>query len=86
MKERIAGAPVRLDENRGCEEWWSGDTEVACRVGCQRSGQAAPLDAAHRSRVSIGRLPGRGYVEPTQAVWELLEDAVEPANADIERR
>jgi len=53
--------------------------------GCQRSGQAAPLDAAHRSCVSIGRLPCRGYVEPTQAVWELLEDAVEPANADIER-
>lgn len=39
-------------------------------------------DLASRS----GRVPGRGYVEPTQAAWELLEEAVEPWNADIERR
>lgn len=39
-------------------------------------------DLASRS----GRLPGRGYVEPTQAAWELLEEAVEPWIADIERR
>ena len=39
-------------------------------------------DLASRS----GRLPGRGYVEPTEAAWELLEEAVEPWIADIERR
>lgn len=39
-------------------------------------------DLASRS----GRVRGRGYVEPTQAAWELLEEAVEPWIADAERR
>jgi hypothetical protein len=43
-------------------------------------------DAAHRPRVSSRSRARPRYVEPTQAAWELLEEAVEPWNADIERR
>lgn len=42
-----------------------------------------PLDAlGSRS----GRVRGRGYVHEVDAAWELVEEAVEPFRADVERR
>lgn len=32
-----------------------------------------------------GRQPGRGYVHPSEAAWELIEEAVEPFVADMQR-
>ncbi|MCP4960301.1 MAG: hypothetical protein GY925_13665 [Actinomycetia bacterium] len=33
-----------------------------------------------------GRIPGRGYVNETDAAWELLEEALDPFLTDIRRR
>jgi hypothetical protein len=33
-----------------------------------------------------GRVPGRGYVHETDAAWELIEEALAPFLADLERR
>lgn len=45
--------------------------------------EAIPLDdLAARS----GRIRGRGYVDETEAAWELVTEAVEPFRADLRRR
>jgi hypothetical protein len=41
-----------------------------------------PEEVGNRS----GRQPGRGYVEPDQVVWDLLEETVQPYLRDITRR
>lgn len=41
-----------------------------------------PEEVGNRS----GRQRGRGYVEPDQVVWDLLEEAVQPYLRDITRR
>jgi hypothetical protein len=41
-----------------------------------------PEEVGNRS----GRQRGRGYVEPTEAVWDLLEETVAPYLRDIRRR
>jgi hypothetical protein len=33
-----------------------------------------------------GRIPGRGYVDETDAAWELLDEALEPFLAEMRRR
>lgn len=33
-----------------------------------------------------GRVRGRGYVHETDAAWDLIEEAIEPFRADLERR
>lgn len=33
-----------------------------------------------------GRVRGRGYVDETDAAWELLEEAIRPFRADLQRR
>lgn len=35
--------------------------------------------------VRAGRQPGRGYVEPDEAAWELVEETLEPFLADLRR-
>lgn len=45
--------------------------------------EAIPLnDLAARS----GRIRGRGYVDETEAAWELVNEAMEPFRADLRRR
>jgi hypothetical protein len=45
--------------------------------------EAIPLDdLGARS----GRIRGRGYVDETEAAWELVTEAVEPFRADLRRR
>lgn len=34
----------------------------------------------------VGRVPGRGYVHETDAAWELIEEALAPFLADLDRR
>lgn len=42
-----------------------------------------PVDAL---AARAGRVRGRGYVHETDAAWELLEEAIGPFRADLERR
>jgi len=31
-------------------------------------------------------VPGRGYVDETEAAWELVEESIEPFRSDLDRR
>lgn len=55
--------------------------EVASEVESVRV--SVPLDAL---AARAGRVRGRGYVDETDAAWELVEEAVEPFRSDLERR
>jgi len=55
--------------------------QIACEVESALTG--IPLDAL---AARAGRVPGRGYVHETEAAWELLEEAIGPFRADLQRR
>ena len=42
-----------------------------------------PLDTL---AARAGRVRGRGYVDETEAAWELVEEAIEPFRSDLTRR
>lgn len=42
-----------------------------------------PLDAL---AARAGRVRGRGYVDETEAAWELVDEAIEPFRSDLTRR
>lgn len=42
-----------------------------------------PLEALG---VRVGHVRGRGYVDETEAAWELVEEAIAPFRSDLERR
>jgi len=55
--------------------------QIACEVESALTG--IPLDAL---AARAGRVPGRGYVHESDAAWELLEEAIGPFRADLQRR
>ena len=58
------------------------DRDVVAETVSMALESISPEEVGNRS----GRQRGLGYVEPTQAVWDLLEETVQPYLQDIVRR